>query len=100
MPVLTPVILGFEYADIMERIKATSGSVYTSETCRETRNLLLERMIRPLLEHTDFEAFHPSVRNAQSLLSSGHLRNVREVEVMLLAHTHVSTSVVEHRHFI
>lgn len=59
-------------------------------------SLLLEQVINPLLQHSDFEPFHPLILEARHLLSSGHLRNVRDVDVMLVACCRVSATSVYH----
>lgn len=86
---LTPVRLAFEYADVIER---TGNN--RPQAPEKTRSLLLERIIEPLLQNTEFEVFRPSIERARYLLCSGHLVNVRELEVMLLAQSYVSAPLV------
>ena len=87
---LTPVNLAFEYAYFVERRKSN-----LPQAPNETTSLLLERMIKPLLRNTAFEIFQPFITKARLLLCSGHLKNAREVEVMLIAHSCVSASIVD-----
>ena len=94
MSVLTPLNLEFEHANIMERIRSISRNAHDLHSCSETGSLLLELIIRPLIQHADFGVFRPLMTRAHSLLSSGHLRNARELEVMLLAHRYVSAPLV------
>lgn len=86
---LTPVNLAFEYADVIERTENNP-----SQAPKWTRSMLLELMIEPLLQNTEFEVFHSFITRARSLVCSGHLMNAREVEVMLLAQSYVSATLV------
>ena len=87
---LTLLNLGFEYADITERARSTSDDVDGSHTDIETRHRLLKEIIMPLQAYANLRIFQTLIARAYSLVSSGHLRDAREVEVMLLAHSYVS----------
>ena len=91
---LTLLDLGFEYADLIERTRSTSDNLDASPIDSETRNRLLEQIVKPLLLHADFGIFQPLIVRAYSLVSSGHLRDTREVEIMLLAHSYVSALTI------
>ena len=93
---LIPVNLAFEYADILERTGNAPDGVDALQIPKEKISLLLEQMIKPLLQHNDFAPFSPLIGKARHLLSSGHLRNARDVEVMLLSRCHVSAISVYH----
>ena len=94
---LTLIDLEFEHVEIIERTTSTPGSLSAPHTLDETKIRILEQIMICLLEYTKFGVFRPFIEKAQFLLSSGHLRNVREVEVMLLAHSYVSASIVDYQ---
>ena len=89
---LTLVNLASERADSIE-----TASSKAQQATNETACLLLERMIKPLLQNTEFEVFHRLIIRVGLLLCDGQLSNVRVVEVMLLANSYVSATFIDNQ---
>ncbi len=84
------VILDFEEAVIEEKNMSFPGAAVASRTDLPRICGLVERVIRPLEQERGIEAFLANLAIAHSGICGGTLRELREVEVVLVSSGRVS----------
>ena len=84
------VVLGIEEAAIMESNLLCPGAAVAARTNLPRIGELVEKIIRPLEQRKGIEAFHANLADARFGVLGGILRDIREVEVMLVSTGRVS----------